>query len=295
MEKKWDGKTKGSLWGYRFFIYCIRFLGVRVSYFFCIWVSGYFVFFASKQRKGLVQFYQTGFGFSKAKSIRYAASNFYEFGKIIIDRVALRTSRKSFYSHSFENEIVLREMHESGRGGFLFSGHVGNWENAGNLIGERITSKINVLMLDAEVEKIKQFVENSVEEAKYNLIPLKDDMSHLILIHQALKRNELIALHADRIQEGQKTFTFPFLNGKAQFPAGPFIMAHKFKVPITFVFAVKTTTSHFALSATNPIVGGTDVDSPEAIAELYVKRLETLVKQSPKQWFNFYQYFENEK
>jgi predicted LPLAT superfamily acyltransferase len=295
MEKKWDGKTKGSLWGYRFFIYCIRFLGVRISYFFCIWVSGYFVLFASKQRKGLIQFYQTGLGFSKGKSIRYAASNFYEFGKIIIDRVALRTSRKSFYSHSFDNEIVLREMHESGRGGFLFSGHVGNWENAGNLIGERITSKINVLMLDAEVEKIKQFVENSVEEAKYNLIPLKDDMSHLILIHQALKRNELIALHADRIQEGQKTFTFPFLNGKAKFPAGPFIMAHKFKVPITFVFAVKTTTSHFSLSATNPIVGGTDVDSPEAIAELYVRRLEALVQQAPKQWFNFYEYFENEK
>ncbi len=292
MEKKWDGKTKGSLWGYRFFICCIRFLGVRISYFFCIWVSGYFLLFARKQRNGLVQFYQKGFGYSGGKSLRYAASNFYEFGKIIIDRIALRTPRKRLYTHSFSNEAVLRNMYESGRGGFLFSGHVGNWENAGNLIGERITSKINILMLDAEVEKIKQLVENNVEPARYNLIPLKEDMSHLILIHQALKRNEMIALHADRTVPGQKTFTFPFLNGTAQFPAGPFIMAYKFKVPITFVYAIKTTSTHFSLSATDPVVGGTDVHSPEEIAERYVKRLEELVKQAPTQWFNFYNYFD---
>lgn len=151
MEKKWDGKTKGSLWGYRFFVSLIKLFGVRVAYFFCIWVSFYFVLFAKKQRKGLIQFYRVGFGFSTLKSLRFAISNFYEFGKIIIDRVALRTPRKSFYSHSFDNEKVLIEMHQAGKGGFLFSGHVGNWENAGNLIGERITSKINILMLDEEV------------------------------------------------------------------------------------------------------------------------------------------------
>lgn len=291
MEKKWDGKSKGSPLGYRFFILCIRFLGVRISYFFCFFVAGYFVLFARKQRNGLMQFYKQGFGFSTRKSMQYAAANFYQFGQIIIDRVALRTKRKSFYTHSFDNEIVLRQMHAAGKGGFLFSGHVGNWENAGNLIGERITSKINILMLDAEVEKIKSLVDQNTESSKYNLIPLKEDMSHLILIHRALKRNELIALHADRNQEGQKSFKMRFLNGYAEFPAGPFIMAHKFKVPITFVFAVKSSSKHFSLSATDPIIGGISVDSPEEIAELYVRRLEKMVKKAPKQWFNFYEYF----
>lgn len=290
-EKKWDGKTKGSLWGYRFFVSCIRFLGVRVSYFFCFWVAGYFILFAQKQRKGLMQFYQKGFGLSKGKSYRMAAANFYQFGQIIIDRVALKTPRKRIYSHTFNNEKVLREMAENGKGGFLISGHVGNWENAGNLVGERITSKINILMLDAEVEKIKQYIDANTEESKYNLIPLKNDMSHLILIHQALKRNELIALHADRTIEGQKTFTFPFLKGEAEFPAGPFIMAHKFKVPITFVFAVKRGSTHFELSATDPITGGVDVQSPEEVAQKYVERLEEMVKTAPKQWFNFYNYY----
>jgi predicted LPLAT superfamily acyltransferase len=291
MEKKWDGKTKGSLWGYRFFIALIRFLGVRISYFFCIWVTGYFLLFASKQRKALVQFYQRGFGFEKWKSVRFATRTFYEFGTIIIDRIALRTERKKIYTHSFEKEDVLKNMHQAGKGGFLISGHVGNWENAGSLIGERITSKINVLMLDAEVEKIKQYIDESVEQVNYNLIPLKDDLSHLILIHKALKNNELIALHADRITEGQKTFTLSFLNQPTQFPAGPFIMAFKFKVPVTFVFAVKYK-FHFSLSATDALIGGVDVQSPEEMAQLYVNRLEELVKKYPNQWFNFYNYFD---
>ena len=291
MEKKWDGKSKGSLWGYRFFVFIIRFLGVRVSYFFCFFVAGYFILFARKQRTGLMQFYRTGFGFSKSKSCRFAAANFYQFGQIIIDRVALKTPRKKIYSHTFNNEKVLHEMYANGKGGFLFSGHVGNWENAGNLIGTRITSKINVLMLDEEVEKIKQLLESNTEKSTFNLIPLKNDMSHLILIHKALKNNELIALHADRIIGGSKNYTLPFLGGTAEFPAGPFIMAYKFKVPIIFVFAIKLGNTHFELSATNPLTAGVDINSPEEIAEQYVKELERVAKKAPKQWFNFYNYY----
>jgi predicted LPLAT superfamily acyltransferase len=290
MEKKWDGKTKGSLLGYKFFVFCIRFLGVRFSYFFCIWVSGYFVLFARKQRNSLIRFYTEGFGYTNWQAIRTATKNFYRFGQVLIDRIALKTNRKKIFTHSFDNEKALVDMNAMGKGGFLFSGHVGNWENAGNLIGERITSKINILMLDAEVEKIKHFLDKNTEQAKYNLIPLKEDMSHLILIHQALKRNELIALHADRTLEGHKKMTFPFLNGTANFPAGPFIMAHKFKVPITFVFAVKTTATHYQLSATEPIL---EAASPEEIASKYVKRLEEMVKGTPEQWFNFYDFYAN--
>ncbi len=238
----------------------------------------------------MVGFYKKGLGFTGIQAFFLSANTFYSFGKVLIDRVAFKSNRKNFFTHSFHNESELRRLTDMGKGGFLFSGHVGNWENAGNLIGERITSKINVLMLDGEVEKIKQYLSTSTNEATFHLIPLKEDMSHLVLIHQALKRNELIALHADRIQVGQKTFLLPFLNGMAHFPAGPFIMAHKFKVPITFVFAVKESKRHYALSATDLML---QAESPEEIALAYVQRLEQMVRKYPNQWFNFYEYYEN--
>lgn len=288
INEKWDGKTKGSLLGYKFFVFCINFFGVWISYFFCIWVATYFVLFSRKNRNGLIRFYQTGFGFSKVNAIINSVKTFNVFGRVLIDRIALKTKKRGIYTHSFDNEKALKKIHKNGKGGFLFSGHVGNWENAGNLIGERITSKINILMLDAEVEKIKTYLTESTEVERYNLIPLKNDMSHLVLIHQALKRNELIALHADRVMAGQKTISVNFLKSVAKFPAGPFIMAHKFKVPITFVFAVKGKGTHYNLCATTPV---SDYNSPEEIAESYVKKLEEMVILNPTQWFNFYDYY----
>ncbi len=287
-NQKWDGKTKGSLLGYKFFVFCIKFFGIWISYFFCIWVATYFVLFSRKNRNGLINFYQVGFGLSKRRALLNSIRTFNVFGRVLIDRIALKTNKRKFYTHSFDNEQALKDINENRKGGFLFSGHIGNWENASNLIGERITSQINVLMLDEEVEKIKSYLTESTEDKKFNLIPLKNDMSHLVLIHQALKRNELIALHADRIMEGNKTFDIKFLKGVAKFPAGPFIMAYKFKVPITFVFAVKGKGTHYNLCATTPIL---DYNSPEEIATAYVSKLEEMVISNPTQWFNFYDYY----
>jgi predicted LPLAT superfamily acyltransferase len=288
MEKKWNGKTKGTLLGYQFFVYSIRFFGIRFSYAFCRLVTFYYVLFASKNRNALIHFYQIGFQFSYLKSFGYTIRTFFNFGQVLIDRIALKTTLKNHYSFTFENEAVLKEINTLGKGGFLFSGHIGNWENAGSFIGERITSKINILMLDAEVEKIKGFLSKQTEAVKFNLIPLKDDMSHLILIHQALKRNEMIALHADRVVEDQKKIRLPFLNGLAEFPLGPFFMAHKFNVPLTFVFALKGKGLHYDLSATNYLINAT---SPEELALKYVEELESNVKKAPNQWFNFYKYY----
>ena len=240
-----------------------------------------------KHRDGLIQFYSVGFGYSRKKARKLTYRNFYNFGKSLIDRIAMMSSKKGHFTYSFNNEKVLREMSDNQKGGILISGHLGNWENAGNLIHERITNTINIVMLDAEVEKIKSFLELKTGGPKYNLIPIKNDLSHLIIIHKALKRNELIALHADRTSEGAKALELDFLKGKANFPIGPFILAQKFKVPITFVYAVKTTKFHYELYATDPLEG---LDA-ENIARKYVKHLEEMVLKYPTQWFNFYKYY----
>lgn len=289
MSAKWSGKTKGSLFGYKFFVFCIKLFGVRFSYFFCLWVSGYFLLFSRKQTKALFDFYNKGLSYSKFVSLKLTTRNFYRFGQILIDRIALKTKRKRQYTHTFDNEEVLLRMKENGKGGFLISAHVGNWENAGNLLGERITSKINVVMLDAEVEKIKGYIAQNTEVDNFSVIPIKEDMSHLVLIHSALKRNEFIAVHADRIIDGQKYYRLPFFNGFAQFPAGPFILACKFKVPVTFVFGLKTATFTYGLSATELM----DDLLPEDLALKFVHRLEEVVRSAPDQWFNFFDFYVN--
>ena len=179
-------------------------------------------------------------------------------------------------------------MKNAGKGGILLSGHIGNWETAGNLLKERITSKINVLMYDEEVQKIKQYTDTATGGSKFNVIPIKDDFSHVIKVHQALKRNEFIAIHADRCMDGAKFIDVDFLNKRAKLPLGPFIIASKFDAPVSFVFAVKESKFKYLLSSTAPFKGEMP---PEEIAKKFVKELEKKVTLHPEQWFNYYNFF----
>ena len=287
---KWNGKSKGFLFGYKFFVFCINKFGVTIPYFFTYFVALFYFIFLKKQRRGLIQFYQLALRYSKPKAIVSSFINFSNFGKTLIDRIALLSKRKKVFSYSFYNENNLIDLKNRNTGGILLSGHIGNWENAGNLINMRITSKINVLILDAEHEKIKKYLNSKTGGQEFNIIPIKDDLSHLILIKQALNKNEFIAIHADRYLNDNKCFEIPFFGRIAKFPMGPFILAEKFKVPIVFVYGMKKNNFHYDLYASEIFLKNTNANY---ISQEYVKFMEKMVLKYPTQWFNFYNYYAN--
>ena len=284
----WDGKTKGSLAGYQIFIFSIKIFGVQAAYSLLRVVSLYYYFTAQTSKKALREFYELGLHKTTQEANRLIRRNFFLFGQTLIDRVAFLIGKGKLFDHTFENEQYLIDIKNQGKGGILLSAHLGNWETAGNLLKGRITPTINIVMLDAEVEKIKQFMDQSTGGSRFQIIPIKDDLSHVIKISNALKNNEFVAIHADRFLEGAKFIDLDFLGQRARFPLGPFIIASKFDSPVTFVFAAKDDKFHYHLSATEPI---TVRLKPEQIAEKYVKELESKVKVYPEQWFNHYNYF----
>lgn len=284
----WDGKSKGTVLGYKIFIYSIKIFGVPVAYSILRFVTFYYYLFASKNRKAIESFYADALKIPANKISKTTRKNFFYFGQTLIDRIAFLIGKGNRFSYTFKNEQNLIDMKNAGKGGILLSGHVGNWETAGNLLNSRITPKINVLMYDGEAQKIKKFMDSTTGGSKFNIIPIKDDISHVIKVHQALSNNEFIAIHADRYMEGAKYIELDFLEKKAKFPLGPFIIASKFKAPVTFVFNVKEKKYHYKLSSTTPI---TEKLSAEEIARLFVKELEKKVTLHPEQWYNYFNFF----
>lgn len=289
---QWSGKSKGTVLGYKIFLFFIKFFGVGAAYWLLRFVTFYYYLFAKENRNAIINFYTDTLKFSQKDSKKLTRQNFYIFGQTLVDRFAYLVGRGNRFTHSFDGENYLLEMNEKGKGGILLSAHLGNWETAGNLLKKRVTQKINVLMVDAEVEKIKEYLDNSTGGSHFNIIPIKNDLSHVIKIKNALDKNEFVAMHADRFLPDTKTITLDFLGKKAQFPFGPFLLASKFNVPVTFVFALKETDFHYALSATKPIF---ERFSVEQIAKQYVLELQNKVKLNPEQWFNYYDFFYNGK
>ena len=77
---------------------------------------------------------------------------------------------------------------------------------------------------------------------------------HIYQISEALQKNEFVCIHADRFIEGNRTVKMDFLGKAADFPVGPFVLAARLQVPVSFVFALKESKLHYHFYASQPKV-----------------------------------------
>ena len=148
----------------------------------------------------------------------------------------------------------------------------------------------------AEHEKIKSYLDKVKGGNTMNIIVLKDDFSHVYEISMALSRGEIICMHGDRFMPWAKTLNIDFLGGPAQFPEGPFALAVSMKVPVSYVFAMKSSFTHYKFSATEPKVytSSKTVSKSDLVFQAineFKQEMEKKVCQYPSQWFNYYDFW----
>ena len=293
----WQGKTKGGLLGHQIFVFILHYLGLRPAYFLLYFVSFYYFIFSRKSNRFIYSYFRNIHNYSPCKARRAVYRNYYIFGQILIDKVAIYSGLADKFTFDLGDEVHLAAMD---KGGFMISAHIGNWEMSGKK-SDRIKKTMNLLMLDEEHQRIKEYLESVMEERNVNIIPLKDDLSHLIAIRQALDRGELIAIHGDRYLEGMKTLKAKFLGKEAFFPEGPFYLALRMNAPVSFAFAMKEGPLHYHFYATPPKIydlpKGKRISEENLLPVLkdYIAALEAILEKYPEQWFNYYQFWEEEK
>lgn len=293
MSAQWKGKTRGGKAGNFAFIFLLKHLGINAAYTLLIFVSAYFVVFVRSARNPMYYFYRKVLHFSLFKSIRYLFLNSYRFGQVLIDKVAIMSGMESHYTFNFEGEQHLHQMAVS-TGGFIIGAHIGNWEIAGHLL-KRIPTRVHIVMLEAEHEKIKNMLNQVMTEKSMSIIPIKQDLSHLFAIQEAMARNELIAIHGDRFLEGSKPVSMPFFGLEADFPTGPFSMAIRFGKPMTFVSAMRMKGKHYHFFATPPTTYPSERKTLNTSLKIamsaYIREMERVLKKFPEQWFNYYYFW----
>ena len=285
---EWEGKSRGTPLGYRIFIWFLKYLGLRFCYFILIFVSFSFVFIDWPASKRSFHFYYHKIGFGKLKSIFKVYVNYYVFGQALLDKVAVMSGIAKDFTYSAEDRSKVLEFAQNDRGGMLISAHAGNWELAGHYLSRLNAKKANVLMLDEEHGYIKELLEDVMTEKEMNIIPLKEDGSHVFQIAKALKNGEIICTHGDRHMEGIKTVKANFMGEPALFPAGPFYLAKRFKVPFIFLFVAKKRFKHYEFFYSQMYEPD---QSLEEIVQIFADNLEKFIRDYPEQWFNFHDFW----
>lgn len=291
MSQQWQGKSKANTTGYKIFVFLLEKFGVQAAYSLLYFVSFYYFLFSHKTSKPILYFYQKRLGFSKLKSVRYLYKNYFTLGQTLIDKVALLAQIKTSFTYEFDGKHHLEEIVKRGKGGMLISAHVGNWEAAGQML-EHINAKVNIVMYDGEDENIKKYLDSVTGERSFKIIYVKNDLSHIFQIKNALAANEIVCIHADRFLPGNKTISTDFLGEQAQFPYGPFLLSLKMDAPSVFVFAFKETDEHYHFySSPLHYYSKSNGDTEQTVLSDFKTDLENKIKQYPTQWFNYFDFY----
>lgn len=286
----WQGKSRGTLLGYKIFFQLLRRTGLAPAYLLLRVVAFYYFLFDRSGFRPSFNYFRNIHGYSYWPALFSVYRNFYVFGQTIIDKVALMSGVKTPFTFHFDGEENLHQMAGS-TGGILLSAHIGNWEIAGQMLN-RLNTRFHLLIYDQEHQQIKQYLGDLMKNKQVNIIVVKDDMSHIFAIKQALNNKELICIHADRYVSGSKILPAHLMGKKTFLPAGPFQIVSKFHVPYSFVFAVKEGNYHYHLFATQ---GEVHKGSPDELVEKYSNAVEEKMKSYPEQWFNFYDFWARER
>lgn len=293
---EWKGKTRGGVFGYLFFIFLIKKIGITAAYIFLSTIVLYFIPFAPKATGSIWYYSRKVLNKSIFSSIGMLFCSYYRFGQTLIDKIAIGNGMKDKYTFRFEGYESFLDILNADTGAIIIGAHTGNWE-MGTPFFDEYGKKINILLYDAEYKRIKELLQKNSVPAGFKVIPVNDiDLNHVFAIKEALDNKEYICFQGDRYINEERRLKGIFMGKETSFPSGPFLLAAKMKVPVVFYFAMrepkKSYRFHFIVAA--PVSKNEKAKPEQQLLDQYVPALENILKKYPEQWFNYYNFW-NEK
>ena len=108
-----------------------------------------------------------------------------------------------------------------------------------------------------------------------------------IQIANALIKKELIALMVDRVVDPRQIVDVDFFNKKVQINKNPFDIAIRMNKPVVSIFVMNTDVKQYNIYLN--LIKSSNITN---MAQEYMNILESMMKEYPDQWYNFYDFFE---
>lgn len=252
-------------------------------------VIPFYVLFDGRGRRASWRFFHERIHYGPLKSALHVYVNMFHMGMVVLDRFA------AFAGKKFRIQSGGLELYESlcarEEGFAVLSSHAGNYEIVGYML--RSPKHSNVLVYEGETATMMSNRSRLFEQDNVSMIPVKEDLSHLYLMNNALANGEIVSIPADRVFGSKKMVQAEFLGAPANFPVGPFTVALTRGTTTIVVFNVKTGLKTYKVIV-RPLTipdGGTRQERLASFAQAYARELEDVVRTWPDQWYNFYDFW----
>lgn len=289
-KKQWSGKTYGNGWMHRWLISFLRHVDVRFLYLFTAVFILPVCLITNRSRKTAYTFFRSILGMGRWRAVWMTYLNHYHFAQAVIDKFAMYAGKRFDVEVDYFDEFADRANRDEG---FLhFSAHVGNYEIAGyTLVSQR--KKIHAVVYGFEKESVMRNRTGMFDKTNISMISMKEDMSHLYEIDNALCNGDIVSFPTDRSAGAVKCVEVMFLGRKTKFPMGPFSVATMRSLDVLAVNVMKVNARKYKAYIT-PL--NYDKSAPrreqiKQLSEAYAAELEKRVREYPTQWFNFYDFW----
>jgi len=206
-----------------------------------------------------------------------------------------------YYTDEYWQEKVIQKpeyiskVHralEKGRGLILISAHLGCWELGKHVLPDR-NVKVNMVMVPTEDSAMEDLWIKFREREGLKIINLKESFFSGVEILDALRRNEIVVLHGDRIFS-ESAMQADFFGKKAYFPRGPVELARLSgaEVMSAFIFVEKNKTFRVIVDdGLDFIWTGDKKKDVQMNIQKMASMLEKYVALYPDQWHAFYDFW----
>ena len=294
--QQWTGKTGGTPWMQRTLIACLGWMNLPFVYAGMSLVIPFYMLFYRPGYLAQYRFFRRRLHYGRFRSFVNVYANHFLFGAAMLDRFAAYGGAK-FKITVEGNEYYWKKLAEPG--GFLqLSSHFGNFEMAGYMLSQDV-KQTNAIIYGGETDTITEHRKRLFREMNIHPIIPQADLSHIYAINSALERGEIISMPGDRKLGSQKQFRCRFFDGHANFPMGPYLLAASKEVPLVSIFVLKEGVKRYRIFVEEVTLPDEYRQKPTrqraaALAQAFAEKLEHMVRKYPRQWFNYYDFWEEE-
>ena len=193
-------------------------------------------------------------------------------------------------------ELDLERVVPADSGLIALTSHFGCWE-IGARVMRRFDRPVNLVMAHEGNPTVQAFQDKMRGQMGLKIIHSDNSPFASVEMLRALRRREVVAIQLDRSAPGQVTRKMPFFGKPADFQVGPFHLARAANVPIWPVFAVSESRRSYKFLPSRLYRisrGSSEEDLQQTMAEV-VAFFEEKVRQYPLQWFQFRDFWANQK
>jgi phosphatidylinositol dimannoside acyltransferase len=222
---------------------------------------------------------------------RGVMANFYDFvcdvGRGVgLSREQLAAQIES--AHGRENYDAARALK---KGAILVTAHMGSFEGGAAGLLSRETAMHVVFKRDVtRFEQVRSSLrcQLGVIEA-----PVDDGWTMWLRLREALGRDEVVMMQADRVMPGQKGSKVPLLFGHVMLPNGPVKLALASGAPIVPVFAIRSGAGggKIRIHVEPHIMAEPSDQEPHPALMQFASVLERYLRDYPEQWLLFHRAF----